>query len=514
MASPPRPSPITGRVGSRCHNRVIRKLTARGTVKKKKESLALKLPFEPGEFLCTWVVPDLEGGAVELSGLLNLEVGKYPHGVLHGDAPIRWINGAASFPQRHSFDTLVGRLSSGGSVALMNGELHYWFETQGRATGAFAVLSRDQLDAKDPRKYEAIELQIDGLDAIMGKPPISQVEMPRKPGDKAVWSASLNRDANAKWESAGAELSVWYNASIRALDFYEFRMVFGSVLRITANEALTVEQWWLEWVRPLRQLISLITQESRDINGFLAIHSASSTGSPRDQVFGWDITQSPRNTNRDEIEATQTLVNLAVDEASLLGLLQSWRTLSDAHHPLLETYGSMTTAAEQHPRSRTLLLLQALEGLYGFENSEQRTNNQQTYSEKRQDVLKRLEEHPLDPADMKFLNKYLMKRASSGLLDALGSIFKSLPIDIRPALDATDLFATIRSLDSTPIKEKAEKVLVKVRNDLSHGSVSYEPWELKEVADLLERVVRSETLRVIGAPESSRKRALEKPSPA
>ena len=103
---------------------------------------------------------------------------------------------------------------------------------------------------------------------------------------------------------------------------------------------------------------------------------------------------------------------------------------------------------------------------------------------------------------------------SSGLLDALGSIFKSLPVDIRPELDATALFAVVRSLDPALMKEQAEKVLVKIRNDLSHGSASYEPRDLKEVADLLERVVRSETLRVIGAPESSRERALEKPSRA
>lgn len=250
------------------------------------------------------------------------------------------------------------------------------------------------------------------------------------------------------------------------------------------------------------------------MNGFLAVHDASDARAPRDQVFGWDITQSPQNTSRDRIEATQTLVNLAADEANLLALLQSWRKLSNEHHPLIETYGSMTTTAEQHPRSRVLLLLQALEGLHGFETSEQRAKNEETYAKKREGVLERAGESQLGAADVKFLKKHVMKRPSSGLLDALGAIFNSLPVDIRPELDATPLFTSVRSLDPTLTKEKAEKVLVRIRNDLSHGSASYEPWDLKEVADLLERVVRSETLRVIGAPESSRKRALEKPSRA
>lgn len=477
---------------------------------KKKESLALKLPFEPGEFLCTWTVPGLDGATVEIPGLLNLEVGKYPFGILYGNLPIEWNNGAASFPQQTKFNSLVGRLSSGGSVALMNGELSYWFETQGRASAAFAVLSRNELDANSPRKYQKIELQIDGLDAIMGIAPISQVQMPHKTGDEPVWSATVNREANKSWEVDGDKMSIWYNASIRALDFYEFRMVFGSVLQITSADGLTAEEWWTKWVWPLRQLVSLITQSSREIHAFLAIEDSNNPHASRDQVFGWDITQSTRNTSRDQIEATKALVNLAADKANLLEILKNWQTLSDGHHPLLETYGSMTTVAEQHPRSRMLLLLQALEGLFGYETAEKRVISEAKHSEKREAVLGRAAEASLEPDDMKFLKKNLMKRPPSGLFDALVSILGSLPVDIRPEIESTSLFEKIRQSDSELAKERTEKILVKIRNDLSHGSASYEPWDLREVANHLERVARAETLRVIGAPESSRTRALEK----
>ncbi len=476
---------------------------------KKTESVALKLPFDPGEFLCTWSVPGLEGDPVELSGLLNLEVGKYPFGVLHGDVPIKWVNGGAGFPQRHKFDSLVGRLSSGGSVALMNGELSYWFTNQGRASAAFAVLSRDELDANEPRKYQAIEVQIDGLDAMMGTAPISSVKMPREAGDEPIWSATINREAHADWETGNEKMSVWFNASIRALDFYEFHMVFGSVVRITSKNALTAGEWWLEWLRPLRQLVSLITRRPREIHGFLAIQDADEPHASRDQVFGWDITQSPQNISRDSVEAAEALVNIGVDDANLLALLQSWRTLSSAHHPLLETYGSMTTATEQHPRSRVLLLLQALEGLYGFETSEQRAKNDMAYSTKREAVLSRVKDS-LESSDTKFLTKNLLARPWSGLLDALTSVFRSLPLDLRPELEATSLFVLVRASDAALTTAPTEKVLVKVRNDLSHGSASFEPWDLRVVADLLERVARAETLRVIGAPASSLKRALEK----
>lgn len=476
---------------------------------KKKESLALKLPFEAGEHLCTWIVPGTDGVNVEIPGLLNLEVGKYPFGILYGNLPIEWNNGAASFPQRTEFRSLVGRLSSGGSVAIMNGELDYWIDTQGRATAAFAVLSRSELDANNPRKHQAIELQIDGLDAIMGIAPISQVQMPHKAGDEPIWSATVNREAKKNWKANTNTMSIRYNATIRALDFYEFRMVFGSVLRITSEEGLTIEDWWTKWVWPLRQLISLITQGPREIHAFLAIEDSNNPRASRDQVFGWNITQTTQNSSRDQIDATKALVNLTKDEANLLEILTNWQALSNSHHPLLETYGSMTTIDEQHPRSRVLLLLQALEGLHGYETAEKYAARSTKHAEKRQAVLDRAAAL-LESDDLKFLKRSLMKRPASGLFEALSSIFGALPVDIRPELESTPLFNEIRQSDSELNEAVTERILVKIRNDLSHGSASYQPWQLKEVADHLERVVRAEMLRVIGAPESSRTRALEK----
>ena len=115
-----------------------------------KETSAVKLPFEAGEHLITWQVPDRKGNYIGIPGLLTVEQGKYPYGILYGDMPIEWVSegatGVASFPQRHAFDALTGRLSSGAFVSLMNGELSYSFAGQGRAVGAFAALSLDEFD--------------------------------------------------------------------------------------------------------------------------------------------------------------------------------------------------------------------------------------------------------------------------------------------------------------------------------------------------------------------------------
>ena len=165
-----------------------------------KETAAVKLPFETGEYLITWQVPDRKGGHLAIPGLLTVEQGKYPAGILYGDLPIEWMSekaiGVASFPQHHTFDVLTGRLSNGAYVALMNGELSYSFPENGRAVGAFAALSLDAFDTSEHRRYAAIELQVEGLESVAGVAPISHVKMPMKAGDEPVWEATVDKDAS------------------------------------------------------------------------------------------------------------------------------------------------------------------------------------------------------------------------------------------------------------------------------------------------------------------------------
>lgn len=475
----------------------------------RKDPVAHKLPFDHGEFLCTWSVEDHDGGTVELQGLLTLEDGKYPQGALYGELPLKSNGGAIAFPQQQDFSSIVGRLSSGGSVALMNGSLEYLFLNQGQATGAFSILSRSDLSAKIIRKYDSIDIQMDGLDAILGKAPISEVRFPKDSTVEPVWSAKTNKEANVSWDAEAFHMAISYSAAIRSFDAYEFRMVFGAVLKIRSDDPLTVEEWWTRWVQPLRSLVSLITRKTSDIHSLLATPEGGKLGAPKDQVFGLGITQKSQNTSSDKVRSVKPLVNVDDDDANLLALLVNWQSRVDDRHPLLETYGTMLTVTDQHPRSRVLLYLQALEGLFGFESADEREKDEAAYTAKRESVVQRVEGSSLERSDFKFIKKNLQRRPMSGLQNALIRIFDSLIVDLRPKLNDTELINKIRLSDSTLAKESVEKILVKVRNDLSHGSASYEPWDLERLANILERIVRSESLRVIDAPESSRKRALK-----
>ena len=482
----------------------------------KKEVKAIKLPFETGEHLVTWKVPGNGDSINDLPGLFTIDKGKYPAGILYGEMPIIWQNGAVALPQTYDFSSLHGDLSSGSYVALMNGQLSYWFSTQGRAVGAFAVLSQREFKEPSHRRYRSIEIQVEGLESVVGAAPIASVKMPIKKGDEQTYSANLNTEADFEWDHADYRMSLTYRSSARILDPYEFIMEFGPVLRITSPTALTALDWWIQWVNPIRRLISLMTGAPREVRYVLL--SVEDAKEHRwhygDQLFGWDITQEPVNSNRDDIQAIHSSINLAEDHANFLDMIMKWQELTDSHHPLFETYGEMVTATGQHPRSRFLLLLQALEGSYGFENRAKFETDKAKYVAERSRIICSIESltPTLSTPDLKFLKKHLQKEPPHGLESALAQLIKRLPNEMISELEGTEIVKTTRKkLESDGRRSQPlQTVLTRIRNILSHGSGTFDTQDLAIGAEMLERVVRAEAIRLLGLSEKAQKRALKK----
>lgn len=471
----------------------------------------IKLPHKSGDYLCTWQLPDRKGGFVEVPGSLTVEPRKWPNGIVYGSAvPIEWagdgnIVGVATFPQQDGFDAVVGRLSSGVSVSVGLCEISYRFSDQGRIWGNFAVFSLQEFVAgADPRKYSAIQFQIEGLEAVAGFAPIKATRRPKPDDEDKFWGAKVNDEANRTWQSDNASLTFAYEGSFRYLDAYEFRMGFGPVLTLRSNSPLTIFEWWTRWVTPMRRIITVATGAPRDVTYLLALHGDDPKRPLRDQVFGWNLTQEPARATSESVRAANSAVNLAEDELSLLSLTEHWQQLADEQHPIIETYGHMSVVQEQHPRSQFLLLIQALEGLYGFEHREQDKERQERHKVEREEFIERMQE-VLEPKDVRYLKDYVMKYAPQGLATALIAIFKSLPVDVREEIGASELVKEIRAEDASLTVEAA---LAKARNHLSHGSRSFEQDVLRQAVGLLDRVVRSEALRLLGAPVAAQERAL------
>lgn len=104
------------------------------------ERKALKLRFEPDDYLCTWQVPGRDGDLISLPGSLEVRPDRPPRGVLYGDVPLQWehtANGesSAGFPQTVERPILRGTLANGGEAVVLDARLMYWFPGQGTLSG-------------------------------------------------------------------------------------------------------------------------------------------------------------------------------------------------------------------------------------------------------------------------------------------------------------------------------------------------------------------------------------------
>jgi hypothetical protein len=298
-------------------------------------------------------------------------------------------------------------------------------------------------------------------------------------------------------------MSLTYFGSFRSFDPYAFSMGFSPVLSCELDEPLPLRELLDDWINPLRRVISLGTGRAEEIT-YLTVKSDGAK--QRGQLFGSGITQEPYESSRKEIEKIRAPLRLKSDGVSLLELLRTWQKLASVHHPLLETYGSMLHARDQHPRSRFLLLLQAIEGTHGHETKASFAKRQEKHTEDRDDVIE-LAKVVLNDKQMRFLERTLSKRPLSGLESAINWLAKKLPGDVKKPLEATSLIMTLKAAPTNA--KSASDALRIIRNDLAHGTKGYDTYELHQVVTVLEQMVRAHALELLGCPGGVVSRVLD-----
>lgn len=190
-----------------------------------------------------------------------------------------------------------------------------------------------------------------------------------------------------------------------------------------------------EYVEPIRRIISIATGTAQDLT-YLAVEIEGTDS--KYQVYGTAITQAPFISSQDAVKNNASAVRCKVDDISLLDLALKWRQFTAEHHPLVETYGSMLHTADQHPRSRYLLLVQALEGLYGFETRAEYEQRMEKHQAKRQEMLDRVAEQ-IEPEAIAYLRKHLQKSPLASLDTALQKLMSGLEVDPMAQLAQTSL---------------------------------------------------------------------------
>ncbi|MCW3038784.1 MAG: hypothetical protein JWM31_689, partial [Solirubrobacterales bacterium] len=137
---------------------------------------------------------------------------------------------------------------------------------------------------------------------------------------------------------------------------------------------------------------------------------------------------------------------------------------------------------------------------------EQRQQKEVDHLEARGKVLDAPGISYLSTEDSRFLKRNLSKRPPSTLETPLRYCLDALPVDLSPSLEGSKLVKQLLSEGATSMPD----ALRIVRNDLAHGNRGYDMTDLRELAELLDRVARAHLLRVLGCPESAQKRVLQR----
>jgi hypothetical protein len=498
------------------------------------EKAPLKLLVEPDEYLCTWLLPGLDGVESEYHGALELQAGRQPVGSVYGDIPIRWtatVTGqrSAGFPQQIQLPHLRARLANGYDVDLVNASITYWSEEHGHISASSATvgvpsgprgfgrkISSDPGDEEQTANesvvptYSRVSAQVGALDAVSGASPFSGWMFPKGGEGRHLegdWTVSGNPESSQEWRDDDVTVRSEYDAGVSIGNPYAFRFVVSPVVRFESRESFTVRDWVDRWIIPLRRIVSIATGDAQPLT-YLAV-DASGVDEPhkrthgRRQVYGSGITQEPYQSDHASVRKSSTSVHIAVDGLSLLDMLRRWQGLEDDHHPLIETYGTMLSATDEHPRSRFLLLVQALEGLYGHETIAAYAERKEHHTEERKTLIEALQGADiLNSQQLRFLKKNLAKQPLRGLDEALRHLLHELPVDLTPQLSDCKLLTGYLAEAQGPEAQRVAYALSRVRNDLAHGNQGFDAYDLHETVRVLERIVRAHALRLLGCPES------------
>lgn len=468
---------------------------------------ALKLSFAPDDYLATWTLPSANGGTMEAHGSLTVEANKPPNGSAHGHIAAAMVpdaHGVTAFPQHVETAIVSGRLSSGANVLLVNARVSYWFANQASIVAEAAIITRADINDADEALFSGFDIQVGGLDAIAGVAPIKSTQFP-KDGVTGTWAAELApKDFRQEWKDDAATIGLTYYGSFRSFDPYNFSMGFSPVAFGRLDQPLSLRDLLDEWIQPLRRLVSIATGRAEEITYLTVYPVIEDDLELKGQLFGSGITQQPYESKRDEIDKIQSPLRLKSDDVSLLDLLRNWQELEAAHHPLVETYGSMLHAADQHPRSRFLLLLQAIEGTHGHETKASFEKRQKKHTESRDEVIA-LTKVALDERQQKFLERNMGKRPPGGLEPAINWLAQKLPGGMRARLDGVPLVVSLVAAGA----KNAPDALRIIRNDLAHGAKGYDALELHRVVTVLDLMVRAHALQLLGCPEQVVNRVTE-----
>jgi hypothetical protein len=480
--------------------------------------MALEPILDAGTHRVTWTLSKPpEPDTWEVSGEVELLTLRQPRGSVFGTAPANWNEGpgrqrSAGWPQHFDYPLVYGEMNGGLDVVLLDAHLtvhgemprtgFMHFSDANAHFDAWAALVGHGAPKAGPLLVDSGVIQVPHLEALAAKSPILQVTFPE--GDlyeqhEPRFAATFDKQSYQEWQDETAEVTLYYQLSADLFGWYSFGLAFSPVVSVKLKEPVPLSEFLTQWAWPLRQLVAAATGRREDISYLTC--SPVIEGDDREperrqfQVFNASISQERYMSSGSLRDKDISAIRIFPDGESLLTLLRRWQDLRANENPILNTYDINAIGPSQHPRARFLLLLQALEGLYGYENRSQVERRQVRHTGIREAVLSRCE-NALEEHDFTFVKKHLPKRPPQSSDEVIRKMLRALPVDLEPELAKSALVKSVRSDDRT-VTTTLNAIRV-ARNDLSHGNKAYDRRELAEAANILERVVRGHLLRLLG----------------
>ncbi len=463
-----------------------------------------RLPVEPGRYAAEWFI-----GGSALAGEIELSSARPARLTVFGEAkPIVWKrqgrSRSAGFPQDHVVPEITGRLRTGHDVVATDAHLSVWMpqRTNGSARSAVVGLGI----AETPRRYPSLRLQVTGADLLFGTPPLKSVQFPdpKQSGFQGEFGATLNARSVQTWRdrSLGITITCSYEGNFSLTNRYRHQLTFAPVIEFEGEPA-TVDEWMDFWVRPLLELTALATRAPQRLS-WVTVHAAPSDSQERATrhsgvVFGSGIWQEPFTADEPAVRPDpdwKPLFTLGNLRTGLPSVLRVWREQQASANPFLDLYRSVLMQPDLPPRARFLYLIQALEGLHGFEHRAADESAQATFQEKRQRAVVELDAAKLPPKTLRFIKDNWSRRRLDSLDRRLRELIADMPEAGRDAMEHRSL-PLAAELEGEGEK-RLDQMLRRLRNDLSHGTRQVEEDDLAPWVELLERIAQHHLLSRLG----------------
>jgi hypothetical protein len=356
-------------------------------------------------------------------------------------------------------------------------------------------------------------IQVPHLEAFAGKSPIAEKSFPLDniyEADKPEYAATIDKESLQKWQDDEAEVTLFYHLSVDVGGWFGFGVAASPVVSVKLSQPIPLSEFLTQWAWPLRELVAAATGKREDISYLACSPVIDGDTRPHElrqfQVFNASISQEPYTSSNSLRGKDISAIRISEGE-SLLMLLRRWQDLKASENPILNTYDINAVGPSQHPRARFLLLLQALEGLHGFEYRAEIDERQAKHTGLREPILARCKSALADlPDDFKFIKKFLRKQPLETSDAAIRKMLQTLPVNLEPELEESALVRSVRS-DNEAVTTTLDAIRI-ARNGLSHGTKAYDRRNLAQAANIFERVVRGHLLRLLGASTDAITRVL------